>query len=741
MLLPGLLASLLAALPAFSVVAAGWSDRLEPIPWIAIAGVVVSALVHARVRRAPLAFFLLVAIGVIAVSILYASFLPMTSPVERIEIFARRVFDWLGAAFSGAAGTDNLLFAYTMGLLAWSLGMIAGTATFRYLNAWWAIIPTGAALLLNLSYAPPELLPLVFIHLVASFMLLVTLNSARRVARWRTEAVEYGLHQGAGFAATSAAVALLILLVAWRLPTGQVNRGVASAWENVAGPWQALQTNFDRMFASLNPSPLSGRGLTVAQTMAPRGSFELGNEPVMRVSGREPAYWRAATYDRYTGRVMAGSATTSIRLDRGQAIEGSLANDDGRRFTQYSVTVLAPSTSVIYAPDSPVNISVPTVYDYRADVKDFGILRPVAPVREQQRYSVLASVSSASMAELRQAGTIYPAWTRSYVQLPPGLPAAVQQEAWRIVGDATNAYDAASRIEQHLRGFKYSTHVPVPPANRDWVSFLLFESKEGYCDYYATAMTVMLRAVGIPARVASGYVTGDWEPATQSYLVSENHAHTWTEVYFPGYGWITFEPSANRQAPPRLERPLTPVDPDELRSLFDNEDLERDFLDDEELDIGGTLALPPQTAAQTGPSPLLIAAGILLALLLVGGLALAVLWFYGISGLPAFARPYAQVVRLATWSGAGPRPGQTPYEFTEALARTVPPAGSSLRAVSDAYVAGTYGREQFDASAVARVRAAGSEALRILFRLLAVSRWQGWASSRVRTVAGAEPRH
>ena len=122
------------------------------------------------------------------------------------------------------------------------------------------------------------------------------------------------------------------------------------------------------------------------------------------------------------------------------------------------------------------------------------------------------------------------------MQLPAGLPDAVRQQSWRVVGRATNTYDAAASVEQYLRGLSYSTRVPVPPADRDWVSFLLFDSKEGYCDYFAAAMAVMLRAVGIPSRVASGYVTGVWDPLTQSYMVTERHAHSWPEVYFPKYG-------------------------------------------------------------------------------------------------------------------------------------------------------------------------------------------------------------
>src|SRR5205823_9738177 len=109
-----------------------------------------------------------------------------------------------------------------------------------------------------------------------------------------------------------------------------------------------------------------------------------------------------------------------------------------------------------------------------------------------------------------------------------------------------------------------------------------FQSKEGYCDYFATAMAVMLRSVGIPSRVASGYVTGDWDASTQSYIATEHHAHSWTEVYFPGYGWITFEPSANRPAPVRPETsPSVSFDLDTINaSSIDG--LLNDFYDDDE---------------------------------------------------------------------------------------------------------------------------------------------------------------
>ena len=738
--LAALLVTLLAVTPAFAVQAAGWSERLEPVPWIALLGVIVG-LTIARSRISSVRGLVLgVGIGLILVTLQYAWFQSADEPPRRLLSFITRITDWFAAAFSGAASTDNLLFAFTMGVLAWLLGFLGSWFAFRRLSPWWAIIPSGGALLLNLSYAQPDLLWLVMVQLVASFLLLIALNSLRTLARWRTDDVEHSFMQGTRFAATGTVLAAAIILVAWRMPVGEVQRGIASTWERFAGPWQSVQVNFDRLFASLNPSPLSSRGLTASQTMAPRGSFDLGEEPVMRISGREPAYWRAATLDRYTGRVMGNSNLTQTRLDRSQPLEGNMETDEARKFVEYSVTLLAPSSAVIYAPDTPMTVSIPSVYEYRGAQDDFGLLRPVTPIREQQRYSVLASVSAASVSELRQAGTIYPQWTRAYQQLPPTLPDQVRQEAWRVVGDATSAYDAASNVEGYLRSFKYSTRVPVPPADKDWVSFLLFDSKEGYCDYYATAMTVMLRAVGIPARVASGYVTGEWDTATQSYLVSEKHAHTWTEVYFPGYGWITFEPSANRPAPVRPERSQVAMTDEEMQRTLEQTESMDDFLDEEELyDETGFVPLP---AEQGGPAlPLgLVLLFVLATLLVLGSLLVAVLWFRGIPGLPLFARTYARIVRLASWSGLGPQRSQTPYEYTQDLARAVPGAAAPLNTIADAYVAGAYGGERPDSSAAGRLRAAGKEAQRTLFRALALGRLRRSIGSRLVELTSPERR-
>ena len=116
--------------------------------------------------------------------------------------------------------------------------------------------------------------------------------------------------------------------------------------------------------------------------------------------------------------------------------------------------------------------------------------------------------------------------------------------ARKVAGDAPNWFDAARRVEVFLeRNYKGVLERQMPPPGRDFVDYFLFESKRGFCVHFASAMVVMLRCLGIPARVASGFATGVYDRRLGAYLVRENDAHAWVEVYFPGQGWVAFDPT------------------------------------------------------------------------------------------------------------------------------------------------------------------------------------------------------
>ena len=145
---------------------------------------------------------------------------------------------------------------------------------------------------------------------------------------------------------------------------------------------------------------------------------------------------------------------------------------------------------------------------------------------------------------MMEAGTDYPSWvTDRYLQLPDDFPQRVRGLAEGLTDNRDNPYDKAIAIRNWLRIIPfYTTDIEAPPEEADGVDYFLFETKRGYSSYFSSSMVVMLRAVGIPSRLAVGYSTGGWDDETSRYVVISANAHSWPEAYFPDYGWIAFEP-------------------------------------------------------------------------------------------------------------------------------------------------------------------------------------------------------
>jgi hypothetical protein len=135
----------------------------------------------------------------------------------------------------------------------------------------------------------------------------------------------------------------------------------------------------------------------------------------------------------------------------------------------------------------------------------------------------------------------------------------LRELALEITAPYDTAYDKAQAITSYLRNeIEYDTTLEdTPPENRDPLLWVLFDYKKGFCMYYASAETLMLRSIGIPARMAVGFVEGSYEEVEGKYVVAYKDSHAWPEVYFPGTGWVEFEPTSN-QFP--LERPETRID-------------------------------------------------------------------------------------------------------------------------------------------------------------------------------------
>ncbi|MBI2918519.1 MAG: transglutaminase domain-containing protein [Chloroflexi bacterium] len=310
-------------------------------------------------------------------------------------------------------------------------------------------------------------------------------------------------------------------------------------------------------------------------------------------------------------------------------------------------------------------------------------------LRVGQDYVVTSLVSTATPEDLRQAGTDYPTWvTDRYLQLPSSLPKRVRDLAVQLGRSENNPYDKAQAIIDYLHKIPYTQDIQPPPFNHDAVDFFLFEQRRGYSDYYGSAMTVLLRAAGVPARVAVGYNSGDLERQGGAFVVREHHAHAWVEAFFPGYGWMEFEPTPGRGTPPAAE-----VAPDELDDLLGALG-EEEFLEEDDFFPSGVF---PLTSGSASGPPVPVAPVVVLGLAALAAGATWWTWRRGLSGLDPAACAYEKTCRLSWLTGMGPRPEQTPAEFGHALAGKLPWLQPSIESIVGGYAGARYGGRSPDA--------------------------------------------
>jgi len=160
------------------------------------------------------------------------------------------------------------------------------------------------------------------------------------------------------------------------------------------------------------------------------------------------------------------------------------------------------------------------------------------------RYDAVSLLPLVQPAQLRKASPDYPQDIRGlYLQLPARLDPRIRQLALTATAHAHDEYDRASEISSYLQAhYRYTLDLkgPVPA---DPLASFLFVQRAGHCEYFATAMTIMLRTLGIPARYVTGFAPGEYNNLAGDYIIRASDAHAWVEVYFPGYGWLTFDPT------------------------------------------------------------------------------------------------------------------------------------------------------------------------------------------------------
>lgn len=488
---------------------------------------------------------------------------------ERLWDFWTRVAAWVQGVSQGGAQQDNLLFLVYMSLIVWGLGVWAGWWVFRRRQGLVALVPAGFALVSNLFFARMgETWAVAFT--ASLLLLLLGLRHHTLEEAWAREGLDYSEEIRVGLYLTGGLISAAILVLMPIVPTITSRQVADWFWDLFSSPWRRVEESAERMFPELERPAVSPLRVSLGGTpdRMPRvhllgGSPELGRRIALRVQINQPPgpesekwYYRAITYADYSGHGWSNEGESEIReLPPGQPWDEMASAMRGRKRLLQSFEVIEAPGSVLYAVGEPLAPDVP----YEARMRASGDLISLEPPERQRlhRYTVLSVVPAVSEEQLRAAGRDYPEEIRTRYLALPEIPQRVYNQAKQVVAGFENPYDQAVALETYLRGFEYTLEVEEPPPDRDAVDYFLFDLRKGYCDYYASAMVVLARAVGIPARLAVGYSTGSRDQYTSEYTVTEAEAHSWPELYFPPYGWIPFEPTANRSTFPRIGLPET----------------------------------------------------------------------------------------------------------------------------------------------------------------------------------------
>ncbi|HEY9899132.1 MAG TPA: transglutaminaseTgpA domain-containing protein [Pantanalinema sp.] len=287
----------------------------------------------------------------------------------------------------------------------------------------------------------------------------------------------------------------------------------------------------------------------------------LSDAIALKVRSPRRQYWRGMAYDRYDGkswRMFAPNDVSTMSI-------GSLPFElGGDRYGHDSGTsgivtffVAKDQTNLVLMPERARYLYFPSSILFR-DVN--GALRSPLALESDLYYTAVVDLAGYRTEWLKNARLLSSREERllaPYLEVPKSLTPRTRALARRVAGDAPDPYTALKRLEGYLRtNYRYNLNIPPFPEGADTVDYFLFEQpgREAYCEHFATSLTLMGRELGIPTRLVTGYLPGNYNPFTGLYEVKTSDAHAWVEAFFPGVGWAAFDPTPGNGDPMLLSQ-------------------------------------------------------------------------------------------------------------------------------------------------------------------------------------------
>lgn len=653
------------------------------------AGALSAAIAASRIRRRSLRLVMAALAGSIAAVVLATWHMGVPAGGATLGQLGAGLRASLIAVWAGVP-PGELGLSLGLAVLAWANGYAAAAGLLEKQRLRDCLVLLGIPLVVALLFARSPDIGWLVLFTAGAMLLNLWVVEHRRGASWRrrTLSLEGDVSvriRRAGTLATLAVVALAWLLatVAVSAPLSGMLRDAESFIRNTTsgiGSWPGAGPNVG--------APDFADSFRIGEEWNPT------DEPVLEVRGDlGQAYLRAITYDRFTGT----GWSQALAPPRQVPANGLLSRDPSLELgtgwreseTQWRITA-AQSFDALILPIGASSVSRTVQLEETAGAHFVAIVR--SPVKAGDTYVVTGSGAEA------------PDLTATVAAYPPGLPdsylatdgasEATIRLARQVAGVGT-PYERASRLAGYLQGagFSYQERVSIP-AGENVVDWLLFDptGHVGFCEQYATAMVVMARAAGIPARLARGYAGGVKQP-DGSLLFRAADGHMWAELYFPGHGWQVFEATPGRRGPDRriaggIGTPTQSAAP----TLTQHSQ--------REITEGSDPSAQPRSGQQL---PAAAVIGLMVALILGAAVVVA--------GVQRSRRAASVLTPMQVWQRltvAGERAGiprrasQTPYEYAAMLQEHVPNRSGEIASIAIAVVVAAYAPTGYRASAQAR---------------------------------------
>ncbi len=726
-----LLVCLLYLTMALTFVAAGWTEEGAGVFMGVVAGAVGCGLLVTYARfsamlmlgfglLAGLCWTVLLVAGQVPEEGIRGLLLQGFNPLQsRAYLLLGLWGNWAREVVTQGFSGNNLSFLLNLSFYLWWIAYFGTWTLLRFGLSWRSLIMAGVVTGVNTYYAPEPVNGLFIFFLFVGLLVLISAHLISLQWRWRDIRIRFSADILFDFMQSGLLFSVLVVGGAWSIPRLGLSPTLNDVLTPISRVWEDTTDRIAAWNQGVNQQQRAGEASFNA-TLTLGGARVSSDQPVMRVAAAEGRYWRANVYDVFDGRQWenSGQARSSLRAESTVPVP---AWDKRTRRVQ-QITPLRDLGFVVLAAPDIVQMTVPAVarYDVVSDPiftdlrlpPESGDAAPVdtwelqyvlsqTPLLPDVPYQVLSSLTTATIWDMENASAEIPEDIRArYLQVPASVDPAVAQLATTLTAGAKTQYAKAKALETALRRIPYAEDIKGAPPGTDPVGYFLFELQRGYCDYYATSMVVMLRLLDIPARLATGYAEGEFQPETQDFLVKQEDAHTWVEVYFAGLGWIEFEPTAGESVliraaggPPAAPDPDnaggTNALPDNLQDLLDQgRDPEDPFSESSILDAFDPAAVPP--AASTDWR--IWIAGVLVAIALIGGGWRWRRWHLTRHPLEdAVGRIYDRLMRWGVRLQLPFQACDTPLERGQALAQAWPQLAAEFDAICLSYVRLQYG--------------------------------------------------